>query len=476
MKLSIDGVIHLQDVPNKLLQKIKADLTIKNPDYIKKKRMGLNPYACGPQKIELWHEQIVDGKKEYILPRGYWWKFAGMDCIRENNTVCLPRLDFCSSIKLRNYQEDLLNGMMETPQGIGVAPCGSGKTETALELIARTGQPTLWITHTRDLVKQSMDRAISRLQLIGDQVGVIMAKTFKVGTHITFATVQTLSKRDLSVIIDKFGCIVVDECHHCFKDYTKSRMFESVISQFPAYYRYGITASEHRSDGLIETMYSIMGKKLYGVTQERVNKQGNVLVPKVYFVETGFVYEVPENKNGKMQKLNVQQLIGEMREDTSRNDLLLDCLRHQKPGDFVFALGDSLDHLSMFRDAVNKLETPAAFIHGKTPKKEREQVMNDVRQGKYTFLFATYSLAKEGLDIPLLNTLVLLTPKKDKAITQQSIGRIMRPLEGKKQPVVYDFWDNKVRQCQQWARERAKVYINLGAEVVGGPRVRVRRK
>lgn len=477
MKLTIDSMIRLQDVPKELLKKIKAELTLENPAYMKKRRMGV-PTWGEPRLIKLWNERDVDGSKEYILPRGYLKRLFEMTseiCAEReivDNTLKVAPIKFNSKIQLRNYQDDLVGAMVEVPQGVGVAPCGSGKTQCALEVIARNGQPTLWITHTKDLLKQSMDRAIEVLGLTGNQVGVIAAETFMIGTHITFATVQTLAKRDLSGIVDKFGCIVVDECHHAFKDYAKSRMFDEVISQFPAYYRYGLTASEHRSDGLIETMYHLIGRKIYEVTQEQLNSQGNVVVPKVWFCETDFEYDQAVDEDGDKEMMNCQQLVKAMREDPKRNALLIDCLEHQKPGDYVLVLGDSLDHLQQLQWYVNKSETPAAFINGNTPKQKRDAIMEDVRRGRYTFLFATYALAKEGLDIPRLDTLVLLTPKKDKAIIQQSVGRIMRPFEGKKQPKVYDFWDSKVKQCNNWAKERAKVYLGLGCVVEGGPKMR----
>ena len=473
MKLIIDSVLRLQDVPADVLKQIKAELTLENPAYKKKKAMGV-PVWGEPKVIKLWSERDIDGKKEYVLPRGYKERLIEVfaersaSCVLADNMLKLEPVEFNSIIELRDYQEPAVSEAIGCGQGAVVMPCGAGKTETALEIVATIGQPTLWITHTKDLLKQSMDRAISKLQLKGHQVGVIAAEQFSLGTHITFATVQTLAKRDLTEIVNRFGCIVVDEVHHCFQDYTKSRMFESVVSQFPAYYRYGFTASEHRSDGLIETMYHVIGPKIYEVTQAQLNSQGNVMVPKVYFIETGFEYEQPED-----EMMNVQQLVKAMREDTKRNRLILDCLNHQRPGDFVLVLGDSLAHLQELLTTIDCFdELQAVFICGETPKQKRDKIMEDFRAGRYTYLFATYALAKEGLDIPRLNTLILLTPKKDRAIVQQSVGRIMRPFEGKKQPVVYDFWDSKVKKCVFWARERAKVYRDLGCVVEGGPRVR----
>jgi superfamily II DNA or RNA helicase len=119
-----------------------------------------------------------------------------------------------------------------------------------------------------------------------------------------------------------------------------------------------------------------------------------------------------------------------------------------------------------------ELKRTAAFVCGETPKKEREKIMADMRSGRYQYLFATYALAKLGLDLPRLNKLILVTPHRDKTSIQQAVGRIMRPFEGKITPVVYDVWDKQVPQLVHWARERVKVYRTLGCSIEGGPRVR----
>ena len=88
----------------------------------------------------------------------------------------------------------------------------------------------------------------------------------------------------------------------------------------------------------------------------------------------------------------------------------------------------------------------AVMISGKmTTKKgkaEREQALEDMRKGDKKYLFATYSLAREGLDIPRLERLFMASPIKDKAWVIQSIGRIARVFENKSNPIVYDFVDD----------------------------------
>ena len=82
-------------------------------------------------------------------------------------------------------------------------------------------------------------------------------------------------------------------------------------------------------------------------------------------------------------------------------------------------------------------------------------------------IFATFSQAHEGLDIPSLDTVILATPKSD---IVQSIGRIMRETSGKKNnPRIYDIVD-------QWSvffamyQKRLKVYRQGGFNIPSDPK------
>jgi superfamily II DNA or RNA helicase len=194
----------------------------------------------------------------------------------------------------------------------------------------------------------------------------------------------------------------------------------------------------------------------------------------VDFIETDFTYDQGTDEDGEKEMLNVQQMYRAMRENFDRNNIVLDVIENYAGvNDYCLVLGDSLEHLRMMSEfVIYTLGRNAAFICGETPKHEREQVMKWMREGQYQYLFATYQLAKLGLDIPRLNKLILASPHRDKTSIQQAVGRIMRPFEGKPQPVVYDIYDSKVPQLVHWARERVRVYRSLGCQVNGGPKVR----
>lgn len=65
-------------------------------------------------------------------------------------------------------------------------------------------------------------------------------------------------------------------------------------------------------------------------------------------------------------------------------------------------------------------------------KKYREECISKIRTGEVHILYATYGLAKEGLDIPRLDTLVLATPHRDKATIIQAVVELRESLKIKK--------------------------------------------
>ena len=77
---------------------------------------------------------------------------------------------------------------------------------------------------------------------------------------------------------------------------------------------------------------------------------------------------------------------------------------------------------------------------------------------KKQIIFGTYNMAAEA-GYSELDTLFLATPKGD---VEQSVGRILRTADGKKEPVVVDFVDYSIGLCIGLSKKRLKQYQELG--------------
>jgi len=90
--------------------------------------------------------------------------------------------------------------------------------------------------------------------------------------------------------------------------------------------------------------------------------------------------------------------------------------------------------------------------------------MAQAKVGEVDILLST-QLSREGLDLPRLNRLFMTCPKRAAGATQQEIGRVMRPCEGKQDAIVFDFVDfnSPILRAQYWRRQ--DVYRRLGMDI-----------
>lgn len=466
MHIKLDSVITVENPAPSLVRWCEKNLIMANPQYFKMVSMGKKAWGIEKNIVfYMWYQGRL------ILPRGLlktlYDMFPDLGLYDNRMNKCSP-VRYQSEIRLRSYQEPSIQAVRSGKQGIIVMPCGAGKTETALQIIAELGQPALWITHTTDLLNQSLGRARDKLHLSGEQIGIIGGGEYSVGTHITFSTVQSLRNKDLDSLAGRFGTVVVDECHRAFMSAGKLSMFQDVIGRIPALYRIGITASEHRSDGLLCGMYYLLGRKLYEVSQEQLNECGNIVAPRIISIPTGYQYK-------KDQTLEFTAIITDMAKNEYRNRIIYEeLLRHKE--EYCLVLSSRLSQLSFLFEKLNRV-AGCEYINGKMSRKNREEAIRRIRDGKSNILFATYSLAKEGLDIPRLEAEFLLTPYRDPVVVQQSVGRIMRPFEGKSHVVVYDFVDESIPLCMSQFESRKRVYRKLGGKIeTDVPRYQLKRK
>jgi superfamily II DNA or RNA helicase len=148
-------------------------------------------------------------------------------------------------------------------------------------------------------------------------------------------------------------------------------------------------------------------------------------------------------------------IIGALTEDAERNALALTIIKKAlDEGRQVLALTERVEHARQLA-AMMESRCPGivSLAVGAMGKRAREESIERMRSGAARVLFAT-KLADEGLDIPGLDALVLLTPSRDGARTTQRAGRTLRAVPGKPQPVIYDLADCRMGLLRSQARTR----------------------
>lgn len=458
MQVTVGNQLRIENPSEQLLKWCKKQLILPNPEYAKKVRMH---FWVGntPEKLYLFQ---WDGDT-LVLPYGCLNDVLAMDdCRMKVNLPTPTEVDFGCTIPLYDYQVEAKEALITAYYGILQAPAGCGKTQIGIAVAADTGRRTLWLTHTRDLLIQSKSRAEQYMS--PSLTGTITEGRVQIGKAITFATVQTMCNLDLSQYRDIWDCIIVDECHRVAGTPTAMTQFSKVLNALAARHKYGLSATVHRADGMIAATYALLGGIAYQVPDEAVKDKIMTVSVLPRATHQGLSREFLDTDG----TIIYAKLVNYLADNSRRNDLIVHDLV-VNDNHFNLILSDRLTHLeTLMNHLPSDLRKQAVMIDGKMTTKKakalREQAIEEMRQGRKRYLFATYSLAKEGLDIPRLDRLYLTTPQKDYAVITQSIGRIARTFEEKGEPIAYDYVDDGIQYLVRSYKKRCTTYRKVGCK------------
>ena len=451
MKAIVGNEIRVIEPTSDFRKMVESELTVSNPDFARLKKMG--KWTGGiPSTIRFYRTE----GKDIILPFGCLKEYVfknikdvEADFEQTGNVI------YTQYVPLYEYQDKAVEEALAKRNGILVAPCGSGKTQMGLAIARRISKPTLWITHTRDLMVQAEERAKSIFDLPKEAYGEITEGKVNIGTHLTFSTVQTLARVNLDNL--KFGCVIVDECHHAVQSYKSTSMFAKVMNQISCRYKFGLTATPYRGDGLEKGMFALIGDICSIVDEKEVKEKTVPVYEKWYNVPISTNSIECYNGDGT---LDYTKLITGLCNDEERNTYIGRTIVDIEGSCLV--LSDRLSQLESLMSFVSNFKNcdMVKATNTKKGKKERKEAIEKLKDGMIDCLFATYKLAKEGLDIPSLEHVVMASPIKDKSTVIQTAGRVARKAEGKTCGYVHDFIDD-MGILQGMAKKRKNIRKHL---------------
>jgi superfamily II DNA or RNA helicase len=388
MKIFVDSQIRIQNPSKQIIDYIKKELEIPNPEITKKQAMG---FWCGniPKTLKAYSKNGND----YIIPIGEIDNIWKLHPVKEDYTIDFGEHEKMSfpeiAFKLYDYQEKAVNEAIKFKRGILSSKCGSGKSIMALEIIARLGYKALIICEKKEILQQFIGYLKDVFNMQPGQYGTIQEGKVEIGTLVTIALRQTLAKIDLIPYKYEWGTIIVDECQNVGGSVTKCTQYSKILNNLAAKYRYGISATGYRVDGLTRFMYSLLNTIKYEIPEEAIADK--VIKAKVKPIYTG------RGISQKMLKfdgtLDYQKIPTILATDEVRNKIIIDLLKKEKDN-YCLILSDRLEGLEYLHNQVGGL-----FINGKMTskkaKQERQEAIEKMRNKEEHYLFASYSLAKE---------------------------------------------------------------------------------
>lgn len=233
---------------------------------------------------------------------------------------------------------------------------------------------------------------------------------------------------------------------------TKCTQYSKILNNLAAEYRFAVSATAYRVDGLTRCMYSLLNTIKYEIPEEAV--EDKIMKAEIKPINTD--YEIPEECIKWDGTLDYVQLPTSMASDFERNQLIIKYLKENKDN-YCLILSDRLIGLENLHNLLGEGLLINGSMTTKKAKKEREEAIEKMRNKEEHFLFASFALAREGLDIKPLNRLFLVAPTTNKITLTQSVGRIERKDENKDIPIVYDFVDKDI-YYQKAFKARKTIY------------------
>lgn len=475
----------------------------------------------GPITVQMWHDD-PDGKHIWV-PRHYAKTYGLVNPVHLDQVRARYPADYVFQVPLWDLQrtavEQTVHQLTKHESGILRAKCGAGKTVMSLKVAAEMGLKTLIVVNKEYLMLQWRNRIEQFLGIGKDQVGIIQQAKCQTDKPICIAMVQTLFKKDYKQgKIDRFGLVCFDEVHRL-----GAPLQNVAAAKVAAPYRLGLSATPDRGDGLDDVIRWHIGG-IISVCQAETSpveiweyKTGAAINSDMFTNDAGqhrpdLVQRMlarNQDRNAKLGHLiqraynagrktlvlshfldhlrGLRKTCGVPEADTGyfcgqnpERPRDVYTLAGDDPEEFVHFLKTNLDpkevttrqHKGVWKVTALGLERPAKLsrkIRGKFGVTDHRRSMSKlsaeelVESADKRVIFASYSMAREALDIATLDTEILATPAGG---IEQAIGRIARVHPDKLSSVVIDPVDYDYGQCLMiFRRMRQRTYRNLGYPV-----------
>ena len=376
-----------------------------------------------------------ENKSKLYIPKYYGLQRFG---IPERNVIgqgeTRPNMNFVGS--LRDYQIEQVDAFLNACDdptkmgGIVSIGCGGGKTVIAINIACRLKLKTLFISHKDFLNVQFAERV--KMFSPDSSVGIIKQNKIKVeDKDFVVGSLQSIAMRDYDTDIFKdFGLVIIDEVHHC-----SAEVFSKALIKTCSPFVLGLSATLNRKDGLRKVFEWFIGIPVI----KPINNTDDNDIDVIYYHFNADNLEYNKIETMFNGKISAVKMLGNVVAYKPRILFIVNAIVENMNKDRqLLVLSERKLLLAEIYKLLSNLEgfnyTMGYYIGGMSQTKLNESA-------KANIILATTHMSSEGLDIPTLNSLILVSPMSD---IEQSVGRILRSKVSDRivKPLIIDIVDN----------------------------------
>jgi len=354
-------------------------------------------------------------------------------------------------MNLREYQQKAVE-WAKTRDGLIISPAGSGKTWIAASIIkhfekGRPGWRFGWLAPTRETCQQA--RTSLRVAGVPDEVVEVRCPHESVD----------FSKKDM---------LIVDEAKH-----SPAAGWRRIIESCNGL-RYGFDATpwcdDEERNAVTRTLFH---NRTYEIKRSDI---GDSLADAYLEVSDATDLNIQQKIDDNIDRLftarrRYMRITDEELKRMCAWESLVDIGICQNRERNRYAMNYALEHLDMqtlilipritLGEEYESWIPNSRLVHSKIGKKDRRAYMEEFKAGNLRTMIAT-SLADEGLDLPNVELLIMVSGGRSSQKTIQRASRALRKTETKNCATIVDFSDKFHPIGAFHAKKRMKCYRELG--------------
>lgn len=316
-------------------------------------------------------------------------------------------------------------------RGLVVLATGLGKTWLAAFDSTRMGaRRILFVAHREEILSQAAQTFI-RIRP-KSRVGLYMGQSHDAEVDVLCASVQTLAR---AAHLERFApqhfdYVVIDEFHHA-----AAATYRRLLGHFAPSFLLGLTATPDRTDQ--SDILSLCDDNLVFTRNLFEGIQAKLLAPFHYYgiLDESVDYREVPWRNGRFDP---EQLSNKLATLARARHAIREWRSRAQKRTLAFCV--SIRHAEYMASQFQTAGIVSAAVYAGSAL-GRAQALEQLRDGQLSVVFSV-DLFNEGVDLPGIDTVMMLRPTESKILFLQQLGRGLRLSDAKEQLVVLDFIGN----------------------------------
>jgi superfamily II DNA or RNA helicase len=384
-----------------------------------------------------------------------------------------PSIDLSKKLKKikmipRDYQDRIVETALNNRKGIVRACTGSGKTLCTALITAKLNKPTIIYVIGLDLLKQFHDLFTELFNepigYIGD--GVCDIQRINIASIWTIGRSLSMNKKDICIddeddyeekfdvsqttkilgLLEQTKVHIFDECHVVTCD-----TIQSIHKKIDPEFIYGFSGTPYRDDNTDLLIHGILGEQIVDVSASELIEKNILAQPIIKFVAIPHV-SMPLAQYQTVYKSYIV-------DNDVRNTIIVHQVKELlSKGYTPLVLFKQIRHGNVLLDMMQDANIKCEMLYGDDSLKRRTEVKRQLVAKEIDVILAS-TIFDLGIDLPILNSLVLCGGGKSSIRALQRIGRVIRFFPGKKFAAIVDFFD-QIKFLKKHSTIRCDIYCS----------------